>query len=1324
MAGARESEAFETRTIGWGDELFARFCNALVAAFAARHVGPTFKPTFTERTRAKDGGVDARIDAPPSADEPAGGLGGPGLTVYQYKFQDPTLPRTGLERRLTEEVLRQLPKVLKDEPAAARYVLLTNRDLGPGRSRLRSQIEKAIRESTAGSDVQVTVLGGAELGAIVSDYPALRFSFGEDAAYEPARERRITFERFARERGAPAAPPGREREKAAVLAFLAEPSSRALIVSGPPGIGKTTVVVSALAEKPEIEGNAYWFHGGAGTENSAALSALKAQRATVFVLDEPGTEAGLESLLRRTGEVEGLKGIFVLPAGVSVDSPFARALQIDKLPWESMMKLAETAGIADIHQRDWLAFVADGNPGVLLTLAMGLKEGGAFLEDRRSVEKKGFAALARAFVGPDPTRRIAGWLALAGEVDIDDLGPADGLRPFFGIDALDRAALRDGLELLRSKGVARSFRSRYRFTAPFVVEPLIEERIFPLGDDLEKALVEWPLAFLPRLLRLLEPFRERSDVRQAAHSIIDSPLAGTVERLESNCEVFVEAAYIAPAAACRHLLGLFRRDSTGLRSLLGKQTSWRLLSFLREALWEDEARQDALEALVEATLVDGEGVMQGRSVGSRFFLPYWTSLAWWDPPVPLAQRLAFASALATSGDAAKRRLGVCCCEAVLAPYPSDIVSPTGRLRRPVSAERKIPYSEIRETYAGVVELLCERLGDPDALVAAAARDVLSGGIRPFLRAGVVAGVIEKALAALRPFEADAELIRRLLDTLRSETEDLRKASVNEQWKTSILAVLEREIARLDPVGGFPDLGVEIRFVFGRPPHHEATAFWGWNPGSDPDRKAKDDPPRLRALEAVRRAVSDPARLTDEIYAFLESDVSQFAWLFWRLVGVLDGAGRLLSEIERRALRNAFSWYMAARSQLDPKGVDEYLDRLAEDPSRAEDAFVGTWRKEPNSKGATRLAKLARGRQMSSRYMARWLVGGAWLTRVPEEQAIDVLDAILEDPAANGSPEVIQVLDQFFHAGSREPSEAIRKMAWRMLEAAAPASLAKSWNHQLLASRLVERGDFERGFSLFERVLLSGESRFGWDERELVRSGLGQALATGDRKRMVELVLRTVIEKWNEYSGLVGGEGVGVVDPTRDVESILRAVDGRKDRVRPILSLFAGTEPGFLGLAARLAEQLGRDEEIWHSLAFCFAFGTVIVGSSAEHVAGKVRQLDAFLESKRPASEWVRWTRSYLVRRKAIDEEWEWVRAFWDGPGTAADATSLLDKDRDDEARRWFVRRLLEAEKRGLARKILGDDEIRHALDHDAGLSQKARAVWEKELRRKVSEWRS
>jgi len=1326
-AQERQSESFETRTIGWGDELFARFCNALVAAFAARHMGPTFTPTFTERTKAKDGGIDARIEAPPSAAEPAGGLGGPGLTLYQYKFQDPTLPRAGLADRLTDAVLEQLPNVLKDEPATARYVLLTNRDLGPGRSKLRAQIEKTIAKATAGSGVKVTVLGGAELGAILSDYPALGFSFGADAVYEPTRERKLRLERSARERGAPDSPLGRERERAEVLSFLGDPSSRVLIVSGPPGIGKTTVVASALAENPEIEGNSYWFHGGASAESPAALSALKVQRAAVFVLDEPCAEGGLEALVRQAGETEGLKGIFVGPAAVPVGAPFARVMQVDKLPWESMLKLAETAGVADIRQRDWLAFVADGNPGVLLTLAMGLKEAGALPGDARSVEKSGLAALARAFVGPDPTRRIAGWLALAEEVDIDDLGPAEGLLPFFGIDELDRAALRNGLEFLSSKGVARSFRSRYRFTAPFVVEPLIEERVFPVGDDLEQALVRLPGTFLPRLLRLLEPFREKGDVRKAAEAIIASPLVDTLEKLETTWSVLVEAAYITPAEACRHLLSLFRGDSDGLHKLLGKESSWRLLSFLREALSEDDARQDALEALVEASIADGEGAMSGRPVASRFLLPFWTSLAWWDPPVPLAERLTFANALTTSGDAARRRLGVRCCEAALALHPFDVVSPTGRLRRPVPLDRKIPYSEIREYYAGIVDLLCERLGDSDTLVAAGARDALAGGLRSFLRAGVEAGTIEKALEALRAFEKDAELIRRLLDTLRSETEDVKKASVNEQWKTDVLTVLEREIARLDPVGGFPDLGVEIRFVFGRPPHREAMALWDWSTGSNPDGEAKDHLARVRALEAVRRAVSDPGQLEDDVYTFLESDGSQFAWLFWRLVGVLDREGRLRSEIERRALRNAFSWYMAGRSQLDPKGVETYLDGLADNPARAEDAFVATWRMEPSRGGAARLANLARGGQVPRRNIAGLLVSGAWLTRVPEEQALEVLDAILEDPAVNGGPEVISVLDQFFHTGSKEPSEAIRKLAWGMLDAAPPASVADSWSHKLLATRLVERGDLERGFSFFERVLLSAESRFGWEERELVRSDLGQALATRDRGRIVELILRSVIAKWNEFSGLTGGEGVGVVDPSRDVEPILRAVDGRKDRVRPVLSLFAGTEPGFLDLAARLVEQFGRDEELWHSIAFCFAFGTVIHGSGAEHVARKIRELDTFLESRRlgpAATEWVRWMRNYLRRRKVMDEEWEWARAFWDGPGTAADATSLLERDRDDEARRWFVRRLLEAEKRGLARKLLGDDEILDALEHDAGLGVKAREAWEKELRRKVSAWRS
>lgn len=180
-------ESFEMQTAGWNEEVFTRFCNALIAAMASRHYGPNYKTCFTERTKAQDEGLDAVLEVYDERDV-SGGVVGPGVSGYQYKFRDPTSKQSAadLPARICQELKSQISKIRLRYPNLRRYAILTNVNLGP---QARRRIETEFASTWDPNPPAVVVLSGADIGAYRVDYSAMFRSFGHSATLETNSER-------------------------------------------------------------------------------------------------------------------------------------------------------------------------------------------------------------------------------------------------------------------------------------------------------------------------------------------------------------------------------------------------------------------------------------------------------------------------------------------------------------------------------------------------------------------------------------------------------------------------------------------------------------------------------------------------------------------------------------------------------------------------------------------------------------------------------------------------------------------------------------------------------------------------------------------------------------------------------------------------------------------------------------------------------------------------------------------------------------------------------------------------------------------------------
>ena len=153
------------------------------------------------------------------------------------------------------------------------------------------------------------------------------------------------------------------------------------------------------------------------------------------------------------------------------------------------------------------------------------------------------------------------------------------------------------------------------------------------------------------------------------------------------------------------------------------------------------------------------------------------------------------------------------------------------------------------------------------------------------------------------------------------------------------------------------------------------------------------------------------------------------------------------------------------------------------------------------------------------------------------------------------------------------------------------------------------------------------------------------------------------------------------------------------------------------------------ERLWPLILSRFAFsGAFFTGSIADFVKRQINGLQRFLDDSSGISAqfdgWATYAMRALRYHRDVTENWEFIGAFWDGKPSAEEAIAILERPPEDQQRRGFVRRLLEEEKKGLARKILGDEEIRSALEYDPEIAPRTRRDWEALILRRVPAWKS
>lgn len=346
---------------------FVRLCGALIGAALAERAGRFSLPEISERINVPDGGVDASYTTSTGLDIPeAGGLVGPGTTVYQFKYRDPmTATRGILVRGIVQKLRRDFRRT---PPEGDRYVLMTNLELSREH---RSQLGEALIEAHPPLASKVAVVwGAAEIAQVLNATPRLRHVFFSESGLCTLDTARSELRAAYGQVGWPEFV-GRESERRAIESFAGDPSVRYLEIVGARYSGRTRLVIEALEKHGAI---VVW----ASEPEIATLDVFREldsdMLSGILVLDGcmPAT---LRQIRNRALSRQRLKTVAISTGGER-EAWWPERLVIDPVPYGDAARVVRSVlpWVAPL-QESWVIEAAGGPPGLVLPVAALLRDG-------------------------------------------------------------------------------------------------------------------------------------------------------------------------------------------------------------------------------------------------------------------------------------------------------------------------------------------------------------------------------------------------------------------------------------------------------------------------------------------------------------------------------------------------------------------------------------------------------------------------------------------------------------------------------------------------------------------------------------------------------------------------------------------------------------------------------------------------------------------------------------------------------------------------------------------------------------------------------------
>jgi hypothetical protein len=1174
--GSKELEAVVGGP-GWDASRFARLCNAIIWTEAGHERSSSL--SLTERVFVRDKGIDAEllIEATPAEFERSRFLT-PGWNVLQYKLREGGSGRRhaiGGIKTAERSAIRKIYEKTNRRPDS--YVLLTNLDLDHDD---KLAVREAILEGyDQREEVEVEIYGAGELAAALNNFPHLRSAFFASSDFQIWGQAWATHLEQKSVSHVPLT--GRDEEIKNLRTLVDDPSIRAIVASGPSGIGKSRLILEATRHRP-LETVSALDPQSLRVRDLFALES--AQKETIVLIEEPDSRT-VTALLTAAVAHPGLKVLITAQASPTrAPDPRIRDVRLNPLSDEAARVLFRAVAQVDFSLESWVLAQAGGNPELLLRAAASGPQLRAHARDLVAALAEVFEERVRVEVGEQGLRvlRLLSLFTYVGAKSPHQAEIELICAHFAGQEiSLNEVLL--AIERLVKIGFLRRWGPYVEVIPPFLANHLAAIAIMGRVDAAVSLLRELPAPAQSRMLRRLS-ITGGPEAREVLEALFAAIFTDLISALGDTEVVYLIAEAMPEKFAAFLTSEIQKLNVEGVQAISANQG--RILRRIIERLWlrRSTCRQAiALLVKLSAIFPPGKPPFDGNDFTPLLIESFLSE----HPQVPLHCYEKFEilkTLVRTEAETRLRLIGIRAISSAL--ENQSIVLRESFGAEPLDARPRQTYGDVWLYNGQLLSLLVDLTNDKDSAVAAEAVSTIPRA----LYNGFIYGAADVAVGAF------AKIVATVLEGRTSISIAGMRDSIDLALRA--LAVWQKQQQREDfdrwervlqdllkSIESSPAFSIRLRNLLG-----------GWNYAE------KSDQHEFEAL--ATEALNSPDVLSCDVLDWLCSEEAQRAHIFFWLLGKIDTKHAWFEKIQERAGSprggSAFVSYLGGLAENDSEFVDRTLDLLMQSAEVEGSVILRASLYSVNASAAVkRICSLIEEGRVDRSEAANTL-SSPWLGKISASELLDLLQAIA-GPEFEFACEAILVMDAAVFA-NHEISEKAVQFGWKCLQFTRDLKMNDYFHCDHLAATLAEMNP-DAAFAAFQALIRRPWSERGWNP---VTPNSGQVqfwnvLIKIDRGKAILGLLLAAAESKSGYSFMLGARDF--VDPVVDRDLILTFAERGEAEAFVVARIMNATNPGFWDLAFAILDRYPTSEQIRSVLsAGAQRMGEVAVGFSGPGIA--------------------------------------------------------------------------------------------------------------------------